>query len=868
MIQLKGSNTLDMCAEDNTFSPREVMDPRRLGALQPTRLSAARSFIGTMIREGWTINRDELVLDRRGNGRIRYTVTTPAGMVTFLAFLREPSVGNRTFRIIGTSWDMVGTIIDGVASREQIDATERELPKLYEGRAPAGTLVWFRSNRSLRIFQHVRESLAAGRQPDAAKIRRIGYLMRNTGIDGNGTFGTMSFRAIPAGHPLQNSYFAQMLAAYLMREVSVDAVEEIARLDNPDGAITLSSEVKRFIGVGNASALGLAMFVYNRPKLINAYISAYLDALRHVLTEPIGAKDSRLDLLEQLLDRTISYRALEATTYRIFTGSHEMAADLRRIRTFVRAARRGEIPTLGGETLLGAAHRIIRGKVSADAEESFNALLLELIPEYCDQLVAERLRTDEELPLDPGTTAGSVLQTVTETFAWALELPLNHSSHRDRVWYQSRAAEEPRSGPSEEIPGARDVVLNYPIQVRELRDELLQRPDHEPIGVLLFERPELEQIARHVVGLRDHPYAVPHADPHDSDFVPVWLVRLMNSFIHGLDRTEDYLGRIIRGIIFEGAPFRNELADADASAWWWANHPLPAVEAEPDYSVAVQARHTAEPSGNGTAPTPVLTPHESSIIAPQHRAEGRIVLKLREARLISGRAMQALNVPSGSWYGAREFFIAALLGSPHAISAFGALLKVKLDGDGNASQWKHPKVNLDLAEPQVDCQGQSMLVVGHTLVNLLGSLSMSQRRKVVTISEVSPDHGVQGLQLALARYGVESEIVAATENSLSIVVRRSENPEVTMDRYTKAFERFVTTGLEVPAPTWWNVYFPSNAALYPDTPISRQHTGATVVDVVVPGQKVTRQLAPEELLGVTDPDDADNQVASYFSSVS
>src|SRR4051812_28214353 len=191
--------------------PDRVMDPRRLGALQPSRISASRAFINTMIREGWTIEQDYLELDRRGNGRTRYSVKTPRGTVTFLGWLNEPVAGNRTGRIVGTSWDMIGALIDGDATDEQVELTEREIQKLYEGRAAVGTLVWFRSNQSLRIFQHVRASLASGCQPDAAAIKKVGYLMRNTGLDGNGTFGTVSFKAIHAEHPLGTSYFAQML---------------------------------------------------------------------------------------------------------------------------------------------------------------------------------------------------------------------------------------------------------------------------------------------------------------------------------------------------------------------------------------------------------------------------------------------------------------------------------------------------------------------------------------------------------------------------------------------------------------------------------------------------------------------------------
>ena len=843
---------------DNSIaSPSVIMDPRRLGALQPNRMSASRSFINTMIRDGWTIVLDELTLDARGNGQAKYTVSGPAGAVTFLAFLREPIGGNRTSRIIGTSWDMVGSLIDGIATEEQIEQTAQELPKLYEGRAPHGTLMWFRSNQSLRIFQHVRQSLASGHQPDAMKIKRVGYLMRNTGLDGNGTFGSTSFKALPAGHLLEVPYFAQMLSAYLMRELSIDVVQELARHDSPENAVALTPDIKRFIGVGNGSALGLVMFVYNRPRLIHGYISAYADALTHVLRMPIEPRDTRFDQLERLLDRTISYRALEDTSYKVFTGSREIAADLRRVRGVVRAARRGDIAVRGNETLLAATHRLVHGTVSVDAEEAFNALLLELAPDYCDALVTSRLVVNEELDLDPRTTVGTVRSVLHERFSWTLDIPLNDPEYRDRVWYQSRAAEEPRSGPQDEVPGAHDVVLDYPGQARELARLLDGRESDEAIGVLLFDHPELEQLVRHMLALRDDVYGIPHADPHDGDFVPVWVIRLMNSFIHGLDRTEDHLGRIIRGLIFEGAPFRDELDGADGSAWWWSYRSVTGHR-QPE------AREPA-PEGSAKEESPAnvtLEPIQSATVAPRFDENARLLLKLREARLIGGRAMQALGVPAGSWHGAREFWIAALLASPDAIAAFGRVL-----AGLSSHQWTAPTQTLSVGDArgiELDLHGESLLVTGHIVVNMLAAVATDDGTRV-TLVDVQADNALEGLSLALGRYGVDASVVNMTESSVVIDVRTGLDGGA--ERYADALGRMITDGIDLPAQTWWDVYFPSNAALYTDTPISRQHTGASVADVHLPGQNLTKQFAAEELVGLFDPDDADNQDTAFFTGV-
>lgn len=841
---------------DAVFSPETMMDPRALGSLQPTRLSASRSLIGKMIREGWTIQREMLELDAQGNGRARYSITTPQGPLTFLAYLREPAGGNRTSRIIGTSWDMVGSLIDGHATENQVRSTEEEIHKLYEGRAPRGTLLWFRSNQSLRVFRHVRDALGKGLQPNAIEIKKVGYLMRNTGLDGNGTFGTTSFPAIPGSHPLKTSYHAQMLAAYLMRELSVDLVEELARIDSPAKAVRLDPSIKQFIGVGNGSALGLAMLVYNRPVMMNAYISAYVDAVKHVLSDASLGTTADFVTLEALLNRTIRYRALDDTAYRVFAGSKEIASDLRRVRAVVQAARRGDLRQRQGETILAAVHRHVRSMVTREATHSLNTLLLELTPDYCDQLVEERLVFDEHLDLNPQTEVRVVRQIIVSCYAWALDLPLANEEHRDRVWYQSRAAEEPRSGPFEEVPGAHEVIPNYATGVRKLLALIDAYDDDATIGRVVADRPEMEYIARLVVALADKPYAVPHADPHDTDFVPVWLIRLMNSFIHGLDRTEDYLGRTIRGLIFEGAPFREELSEADPSSWWWSYRPTapsPSEAGSPSCSNPKLAGVDAGPPIGAS-----LRPKESSITAHRKAEEGSVTITYREARLMAGRAYQSLNVPEGSWHGAREFYITALIGSARVPEAFATLLSSAIDGStGEGSEWKQPSYTCEDHFTNIDNHGQSLLSTGHVLVNLLASRATQQSTRFV-IQNVRPDEALEGMKLGLARYRIELA-VEHRNGEVTGTLHRDITSGSLEQRYWDALKRFVYHGAVIPSQTFWTIYYRGNAGLFPDTPLSRQHTGATIKDVLKPGQKLTKQFSEEDLAVLMDPDDIDNK---------
>lgn len=814
-----------------------------------------------MIKENWRIERQVFELDDRGNGQARYAISTPEGSLTFLAYLREPSGKNRTGRIIGTSWDMIGALLDGVATDEQVRETEAELPRLYEGRATSNTFVWFRSNQSLRIFRSVRQSLAHGQQPDAKELSRVGYVMRNTGLDGNGTFGTIPYAGIARNHPLKTSYHAQMLSAYLMREMSADLVEELAFKDSPKTAVRLDPAIRRLIGVGNGSALGLAMLVYNRPVLVNAYISAFLDVLDHVLTtESLNTEDT-FNTLDRLLNRTIQYRSFLTTSYRFFTSNMEIVGDLRRIRSMVRAGRRGELQRNQGETTLGAIHREATGRMSKEALQSFNTLLLELVPAYCETAGAKHLEFTEELDLNPSTTLAQTREIIDAHYSWATGLPLNDEPFRDRVWYQSRAAEEPRSGPREEVPEAHELIQSYPVEIRRLVDAIEGEDPNSTLGELLFEHPELEYISRLVLGLRSKPYAVPHADPHDTDFIPVWVIRFVNSFIHGLDRTEDFMGRDVRGIIFENAPFRDSIDTANDSEWWWSyqklpNRTTPVTQVSPVTQVPqlVQKQVTEAKAVEKVLLAPIQTP----ITPPCEHGTDLIDMKFRELRLMAGRAYQALDVPQGSWHGAREFLIRAVAADSKAAEAFGRVLIDTIDPDtAKSAPWTAPTSRLEDEGLTIENHGQSLLVTGHVIVNLLGSYARTQVQ-VFQIRNVTPDHAVAGIELELARYGIELRIEGEAP-TITGRIRLGGEPEALVAGYHQCVDDFLATGRIVDASAFWNIYYRANAGLDVDTPISRQHTGGTVLDVMKPGEKITKQFSSEELHLLLDPDDFDNQ---------
>ncbi len=561
-----------LSARPATRESADLMHPNRLAALQPSRVSGSRALMNRMIRERWDIRLTRMDVDAQAQGTILYSVRTPTHEFSLIAFSFAPRSEGRTGRIIGRAWDMMCTLIEGPATEADIAYAREELPKLYRGRATPNTLVWGRSNRSMRVFSATLDALAAGRQPDVDVLAQVCYLMRNTGLDGNGTFGTRSFPALGATHPLGGMLQAQLLTAYLMRELSCDLVSHLAQLQSPQ-AVPLAPAFRRWLGVGNGSALGLIFFVHKHPRLINAWLSAREQALAKARALPVSVGDPRLAHLLALIDRAITFRRQDRMMYEAFTASAQVATDLLRMRADVREL--ASVGTLGGESLpcpLDAITARHRGQVSFEALETYHSLLLELIPEQADTLMAQ-VQGADEITLDPADTVAGLLDTIRTDYDWALSKDMQTPDARHFIWYKSENAEEPRRGARSEVPDARDLGLDVPGDVQALHTDLQTADAGETIARFVLRHPRHRHITARIQSLRGLPYHTPHANINDAGFVPIDLVRLMNVGLHGIDKTRDFLNRNLRGVLYHGAPTPDEIRNGEAVDWFYPQEP-------------------------------------------------------------------------------------------------------------------------------------------------------------------------------------------------------------------------------------------------------------------------------------------------------
>ena len=67
-------------------------------------------------------------------------------------------------------------------------------------------------------------------------------------------------------------FSAEMFSCFLIRQFSLDQADHIAHQRNPKTAVKLNESIKRYIGIGNATGLGMAPILIKHPLLINYWI--------------------------------------------------------------------------------------------------------------------------------------------------------------------------------------------------------------------------------------------------------------------------------------------------------------------------------------------------------------------------------------------------------------------------------------------------------------------------------------------------------------------------------------------------------------------------------------------------------------------
>ena len=156
--------------------PNTIMKLSRLGSFHQSKLSFLRSFLNEF--KDWEYKRDLFNLDRFGYGIAVYSFKKDKRIYSLVCFANKIKDDERSDRVIATKWDAAFTLFDGIPSKEDIDRLNDNVPKQEVGRLSYKELTLSRANKSVRVFDHVVDSLSNGEQPNKEILSKVGYLYR------------------------------------------------------------------------------------------------------------------------------------------------------------------------------------------------------------------------------------------------------------------------------------------------------------------------------------------------------------------------------------------------------------------------------------------------------------------------------------------------------------------------------------------------------------------------------------------------------------------------------------------------------------------------------------------------------------------
>jgi hypothetical protein len=262
--------------------PSVVMKLSRLGSFHQSRLSFMRVLLRRLSSENWTFDAPDWHVDETGVGHAVYTVHGPNHTYSLVAFAHDLPADQRSDRVIAEAWDTTFSLHDGIPTSADIERLRANVPFQEAGRISKTELTLSRANRSVRLWNYVVDCLSRGEQPEEEQLYAVGYLMRTTAVYGSGKFGAADRCDISDRDELRNPFQVEMLTVYLIRNFVMDLVEHMGRVKGGDDAVVLEPELRRCLGIGNSTGLGMAPFLVHHPALLNTWILARETALARV----------------------------------------------------------------------------------------------------------------------------------------------------------------------------------------------------------------------------------------------------------------------------------------------------------------------------------------------------------------------------------------------------------------------------------------------------------------------------------------------------------------------------------------------------------------------------------------------------------
>ena len=537
--------------------PNIVMKLSRLGSFHQSKLSFLRSFLKEF--KDWEYKRDLFELNEHGYGTAVYSFKKKNRVYSLICYANELNEDERSDRVIATKWDTAFTLFDGVPTKHDIERLQNEVPKQEFGRLSFKELALSRANKSVRVFNHVVESLSKGVQPDRELLDKVGYLYRTTAVYGSGKFGLADRFRIKDRKEIYGPFRLEMMLVYLVRQFTFDQVNHVAKNKNPKKAVKLDPEICRNLGIGNSTGLGMAPFIVNHPTLLNNWISARETSLKKI-REIKNISNEEVELFLDCLKKSIK---------NITSWNTESEYQITKIKSLL--------------TDLNKFIMHLDKEFNFKQDFAFNEMYLHLEKNYCEEcieyvvsmmmepfddivtpLIQEMSSEEEKYFNIPTERTVADLKVILENkYSEILNIDFSKKENNLNFWFISKNKEEPRlANRFDEMGAELEQPLAIARDIKKLYDLLSVSKNSWTIAKFLSTNNELRHVVRRAFIVEKFPYSEIQDNTIGREVIPIDMLRLKLSFFGAL-KFDPRSDKWLRICMFQGAPLPEQLKNYD-----------------------------------------------------------------------------------------------------------------------------------------------------------------------------------------------------------------------------------------------------------------------------------------------------------------
>ena len=543
--------------ESKLRDPKKIMKLSKLGSFHQSKLSFLRSFLKEF--KDWKYNRDLFDLDEGGFGRAVYSFSKDRRVYSLVCFANKISDHERSDRVIATKWDAAFVLYDGIPTKKDLDRLSNDVPQQEVGRMSYKELTLSRANKSVRIFEHVVESLSNGKQPDKEKLSKVGYLYRTTAVYGSGKFGLADRFRIKNREEIYGPFRLEMMLVYLVRQFTFDQVNHIAKHKNSKEAVELDDNICKNLGIGNSTGLGMAPFIVNHPALLNNWILARETALKKIREiKKVDENDSKIfiDCLKKSLKNVTSW-----TTDSDFQNKKikSLISDLYKFINFIEKEFSFE-----EDYAFNQIYKWIEKNLRDECIEYIVSMMMEPY-DYITNPLLKSMSADEDryFTIPTNKNVSDLRNILEDNYSDILKIDFEKKESNQNFWFISKNKEEPRLADRYLDKGAElEQPLAIARDICKLYARISNQKNSLKIGKFLIENNDLRHVVRRAFIVEKFPYSEIQDNTIGSNLMPIDMLRLKLSFF-GAVKFDPRSDKWLRINMFQGAPLPKNLKKFD-----------------------------------------------------------------------------------------------------------------------------------------------------------------------------------------------------------------------------------------------------------------------------------------------------------------